>query len=192
MMCLSVSWTRFSFLTDLCLGSSPRSAHLPVYFVIAGNGKSLCCILFTSFLIGHWKLSGGVSYHPTAYVIPVQDSYPSPNLHMLDCLNVNTECIDPTRYLSTCLTSSSWAVFLYFNEAYHMLEVRHSLQHLTGLSSWGWEMNHLRRATLGKTKAQLRQQGCLTPSQAAVFFTARSGRLHLLWAATRDGSWVFL
>lgn len=146
MMCLSVSWTRFSFLTDLCLESSARSAHLPLYFVISSDGKSLSCTLFTSFLIGNWKWSG-VSYHLTEYVIPVQDLHPSLNLHTLDCLNVNTECIDPIRYLSMCLTWSSWVVFLYFYEAHHMLEVRHMLQCLTGLSSWGWEMNHLRRAT---------------------------------------------
>lgn len=96
----------FYFLMDFCLESSPRSAHLPLYFVISSDEKLLSCTLFTSFLIGDLKLSC-VSYHLTMYVTRVQDLHPSLNLHTLDCLNVNTECIGPISYLSTCLTSSS-------------------------------------------------------------------------------------
>lgn len=190
MMCLSVSWTMFSFLTDFCLESSPRSAHLPLYFVIASVQKLLSCALFTSFLTGNLKLSG-VSYHLTVCVIPVRDLHPSLNLHTLDCLNVNTECIDPISYLSTCLTSSSWAAFLYFCETYHMLEVRQMLWCPTGLSSWGWRMNHPRRATWKEAAVQLSRGGCLT-SQAAAFFKVPSSKLRLLPAAPGDGSWAFL
>lgn len=145
-MMVECSMDRVSFLTDLCLGSSSRSADLPMYFVISSNGNVLSCSLFASFLKGNWKLSG-VSYHLMEYVIPVQVLHPSLNLQMLDCLNVNTECIDSIRYFKQMYNFKLLSSFTYFYQVYHMPEVGYVLECLTGLSSCGWKMNHLRRAT---------------------------------------------
>lgn len=79
----------------------------------------------------------------------VQGLHPSLNCHTLGCCHVNTECIDPTRYLSTCLTSSSWVVFPYFYGACHRLEVGRTL-----VSDWIVWLG-LRNEPRGQSQVQL-------------------------------------
>lgn len=54
---LEHSMDSVSFLADLCLESSSRSAHLALYFVTSSSGDLLSCGLLASFLMGSCVVS---------------------------------------------------------------------------------------------------------------------------------------
>lgn len=177
-MCLSVSWTRYFFLTDLCLEISPSSAHFHPILPFPAMESELHSVYFFS----HRKLK--TAWCLLTPTVNVQDLHPSLNFHTLGCCHVNTECIDATRYLSTCLPSSSWIVFLYFYGACHMLEAGHPLC-LTGLSGWGWEMKPWGELPVGTAR-------CSWALALAQAMPCRASSSLCLWGASQEGLWGFL